>query len=110
MPEGHEQIAREIAEGNSVADQLQTLMEQNGLKLDSMEATTFRKLIGALRRGGKAQARIFLNNEFDKFRSTKFERMVATPFFETHIFDAGEDRLQKETPWNSFERRKAGIK
>jgi len=110
MSEGHEQIEREIAEGNFVADQLQTLMKENGLELESREATVFKKLINALRSGGKAQARIFLNNEFDKFRSTKFERSVATPFFETHIFDAGEDRLQKPTPWNSFERSKAGIK
>ena len=110
MPEGHEQIEREIAEGNSVADQFEALMQQHGLTFDSIEATTLRKLIGALRRGGKAQARIFLNNEFDKFRSTKFDRMIAIPFFETHIFDAGENRLEKETPWNSFDRRKAGLK
>lgn len=110
MSEGHEQIEREIAEGNMVADQLQTLMKENGLEPESREATVFKKLINVLRGGGKAQARIFLNNEFDKFRSTKFERSVAIPFFETHIFDAGEDRLQKETPWNSFERMKARIK
>jgi hypothetical protein len=110
MSEGREQIEREIAEGNMVADQLQTLMKENGLELEDIKSTSLRKVVKALRMGGKAQAIVYIWNDSDKFRGEKFHRDIVIPFIEEYVFDAGPDRISKETPWNYEARRKAKLK
>ena len=83
--------------GVEMAERLEELLgEERGLRL-------YANLIRAIRLGGKEQAKIFCWNESDKFR----ERPDLVLFLEKEIFDAGDDGLDTETPWNMMRRKKA---
>ncbi len=101
MAENQEEILRE---GEYLASEFE--------KLVGKEAETnyvYKKLLGAFRRGGKYSAKVFCQNEFDKFGGLS-PNMVVIRFLEKNVFDAGEDGLEEETPWNWSRRREAGKK
>ncbi|MEK7643481.1 MAG: hypothetical protein AAB372_03485 [Patescibacteria group bacterium] len=91
------EVSSENMEGVEIAEKLSELLGEKAV------TPFYSNLIRALRRGGKEQCKIFCWNEFDKFR----DRPDLISFLEREVFDAGDDGLGAETPWNMTRRRKA---
>ena len=87
-----------LFEVNPIGDKIVTKLK--ALVGEEANNPIVQKLISALRFGGKEQAKIFLWNEADKFRSAS----NLIEFCEREIFDVDESGVNVETPWNMSKR------
>ncbi len=71
---------------------------------DRVDDIFYKRLLRFWRANGDAGARRFCINDADKFDDEDVKL-----FLEKELFDAGEQGLDKKTPWNSYKRSKAGL-
>lgn len=100
MPE--KQFNPENKKFSEGAENFKKFLDKKGGEPDYLE----KKVLEIWQTHGAESARRYCIIDADKFGPGEKE-LVA--FLETELFGAGNDGLDKKTPWNTFRRKKAGL-
>lgn len=76
----------------------------NELLGDEAKDVLYGRLMAVWRKHGDDEARQFCINDADKFTDDRIKL-----FLEKELFQAGEEGLDRKTPWNSFRRQQLGL-